>query len=57
MFKFNPKMSIQKYPTFCSWYNFFSANVSDFIRILILKIKNFERSYLHKKLSYANIFR
>ena len=40
MFKFNPKISIQKYPIFCSWYNFFSANISDFTRIsLLLKQK------------------
>jgi hypothetical protein len=38
MFSFNPKTSIQKYPIFCSWYNFFSANVSDFARILLAKI-------------------
>jgi hypothetical protein len=27
---FNPKASIQKYPTLSSCYNFFSVNVSDF---------------------------
>ena len=36
---------------------FFIANVSDFTRILLVKIKNFEFSYLHKKLSYANTFK
>ena len=41
---------------FCSCYNFFSANVSDFTRILLIKIKNFKLSYLYKKLSYTNIF-
>ena len=30
IFNFNPKTSIRKYPIFWSWYNFFSANVSDF---------------------------
>jgi hypothetical protein len=30
VFAFNLKMSIQKYLIFCSWYNCFSANVSDF---------------------------
>ena len=30
MFNFNPKISIRKYPIFCSWHNFFSVNVSDF---------------------------
>jgi hypothetical protein len=35
---------------------FFIANVSDFTRILLVKITNFELSYLHKKLSYASIF-
>jgi hypothetical protein len=34
---------------------FFIANVSDFTRILLVKIKNFELSYLHKKLSYVSI--
>ena len=29
MFKFNLKISIRKYPIICSWYNFFSSNVSD----------------------------
>jgi hypothetical protein len=33
---------------------FFIANVSDFTRILLIKIINFELSYLHKKLSYAS---
>ena len=32
MLSLNPKISIRKYPIFCSWYNFFSANVSDFYR-------------------------
>ena len=36
---------------------FFSANVSDFTSILLVKIKNFELSYLHRKLSYASTFR
>ena len=36
---------------------FFIANVSDFKRILLIKIKNFEFSYLHKKLSYVSTFR
>ena len=39
MFKFNPKMSIQKYPIFRNWYNFFSANVSNFTDLFLLKIK------------------
>ena len=34
---------------------FFIANVSDFTRILLVKIKNFDLSYLHKKLSYTSI--
>ena len=57
MFNSDPKTSIQKYPIFCSWYNVFISNVSDFTRILLVKIKNFELSYLHKKLSYTNTFR
>jgi hypothetical protein len=36
---------------------FFIANVSDFTLILLVKIKNFELSYLHKKLSYTSTFR
>ena len=35
----------------------FIANVSDFMRILLIKIINFELSYLHEKLSYASTFR
>jgi hypothetical protein len=35
---------------------FFIANVLDFTRILLIRIKNFEPSYLHEKLSYATIF-
>ena len=35
---------------------FLSANVSDFTRILLVKIQNFELSYLHRKLSYSNKF-
>ena len=27
---FNSKTSIWKYPIFCTWYNLFSANISDF---------------------------
>ena len=30
MINFNPKISIWRYSIFCSWYNFFTANVSDF---------------------------
>ena len=30
MFSIDPKTSIRKYLIFCSFYNFFSANVSDF---------------------------
>ena len=37
MFNFNPKISIQKYPIFCSWYNFSSANVSDLYRYFTAK--------------------
>jgi hypothetical protein len=33
MSQFNPKTSIRKYPIFCSWYNFFSANVSDSLNV------------------------
>ena len=29
MLSFNPKIIIQKYPIFWSWFNFFIANVSD----------------------------
>jgi hypothetical protein len=37
---------------------FFIANVSDFKRILLVKVKNFfELSYLHKELSYASTFK
>jgi hypothetical protein len=57
MFNFNPKTSIQKCPICNSWYNFFIANVSDFTLILLTKITKFELSYLHKKLSYTNIFK
>ena len=57
MFNSNPKTSIQKYPIFCSYYNVFIADVSDFTRILLVKVKNFELSYLHKKLSYADILK
>jgi hypothetical protein len=35
---------------------FFIDNVSDFIRILLVAVKNFEPSYLHKKLRYARNF-
>jgi hypothetical protein len=35
-------MSIRKYSIFCSWYNFFSANVSDIYTYFTVKIKNFE---------------
>ena len=42
---------------FCSWFNVFIANVSDFICILLVKFKNFELSYPHKKLNHASIFR
>jgi hypothetical protein len=35
--KFNPKPSIQKYPIFCSWYNYFNANVSEFYTYLPTK--------------------
>ena len=52
----NPKTDIQKYPIFCSWYNFFIANVSDFTRILLVKVKTFGPSYIHKKLNYASTF-
>ena len=56
MTDFNSKMSILKYPIFCRYYNFFSANVSDITGISLVKIKNFEASYLYKKLSYTNTF-
>ena len=39
MFDFNLKTSILKYSIFGSWYNFFSANVSDVALISLLKIK------------------
>jgi hypothetical protein len=35
---------------------FLIANVLDFTRILLVKVKNFESSYLHEKFSYASIF-
>ena len=55
VFNFNPNTSIQKYPTFWSWYNFFSTNVSNFYRYFTVKLKNFdEPSYLHKKSSNTN---
>ena len=57
MFSFNPKTSIQKYLIFYSWYNFFSANVSDFYMYCTAKNSNFELSYLYKKLSYTNAFK
>ena len=34
----------------------FIANISDLTRILLVKIKNFELSYLPKKLSYTSTF-
>ena len=57
MSNFNPKTSIQKYPIFLLLVAFFIANVSDFTRILPIKIKKFELSYLHKKLGYVSAFR
>jgi hypothetical protein len=57
MSNFNLKTSIQKYPFFAVGITFFIANVSDFTRILLIKIINFELSYLHEKLSYASTFR
>ena len=36
---------------------FFVANISNLARILLVKVKNFEPSYLYKQLSYASIFR
>ena len=36
---------------------FFIATASNFTRILLIKIKNFELSYLHEELSYASTFR
>ena len=33
---------------------FFIANVPDFTRILLIKIKNFELSYLPRTLSYSS---
>ena len=36
MLNFNPKTSNQKYPIFCSWYNVFIANVSDFYTHFII---------------------
>ena len=59
MISFNLKMSIQKYSILCSWYRFFSASVSDFLKVFgisCLKIKNFEPLYLSKKLSCTNTF-
>ena len=57
MLTFNPKTRFQKYSVFCSRYDFFSANVSDFYRyFILLKIKNFEASYLCRTLSYTNTF-
>ena len=41
MFKFDSKMSVWKYPIFCSWYSFFSANVSDFYTYFTAKNKIF----------------
>ena len=38
MLNFNPKTSIQKYPIFYSWYNFFNANVSDFYRYFTVSL-------------------
>ena len=56
MFNFNPKISIQKYPISNRWYNFFSANVSDFYRHFTAKNKSFESSYLCKNISYTSTF-
>jgi hypothetical protein len=50
----NPKTKIEKYPIFAVGIIFFIANVSDFTRIVLVKVINFEPSYLHKKLSYAS---
>ena len=42
MLNFDSKTSVQKYHIFCSWYNFFSTNVSDFyclnLKTLIVNI-------------------
>ena len=46
----------QNIPFFAVGKTFFIANVSDFTSILLVKITNFKLAYLHKKLSYANIF-
>ena len=56
MFNSNPKTSIRKYPTFEVDITFFSAHVSNFTLISLLKVKNFELPYLYKKLSYTNAF-
>ena len=37
MFNLTPRTSIWKYPIFCSWYNLFNANISDFYRYFIAK--------------------
>jgi hypothetical protein len=57
MFNYNTKTAIQNILLFAVDVVFFSANVSDLTRISLLKIKNFELSYFHKKLGYANTFK
>jgi hypothetical protein len=50
------KQKSENIPFFAVGAIFFIANVSDFTRILLVKIKNFELSYFHEKLSYASTF-
>ena len=42
MFNSDSRTDIRKYTIFCNWYNYFSANVSDFYTYFTAKIKNFE---------------
>ena len=49
MLNSNPKTSIQEYRIFCSYYKFFTANVSDFTRIHYQKFRT-----LNLKISEKN---
>lgn len=46
MFSINPKMRIQKYPIFCTWYNFFNADVSDFYKYFTAKSLSSRKMYV-----------
>ena len=51
------KRVIKNILSFAFDVTFFIANVSDFTRILLVKVKKFELSYIPKKISYSSTFR